>query len=166
VQVILLDTRTFRSPLRPTDERHAPGKENYVPDASPDKTMLGAAQWRWLEEVLEEPADLRLIGSSIQVAADGHGYERWGNLPGERDRLYELLAQASSTPTAIISGDRHFAAFYKVPAARSGRSPRPASTGPGPTGRRPGRTSLGRSTPARTSAPSRSTGRRAGPSSP
>jgi alkaline phosphatase D len=115
VQVVLLDTRTFRSPLRPTDERHAPGKENYVPDASPDKTMLGAAQWRWLEEVLEEPADLRLIGSSIQVAADGHGYERWGNLPGERDRLYELLAQASSTPTAIISGDRHFAAFYKVP---------------------------------------------------
>ena len=115
VQVILLDTRSFRSPLRPTDERDAPGKERYLPDPSPDKTMLGAAQWRWLEAVLQEPADLRLIGSSIQVAADGHGYERWGNLPGERARLYGLLAQADSTPTAILSGDRHFAAIYRVP---------------------------------------------------
>lgn len=115
VQVILLDTRTFRSPLRPTDEPDAPGKEDYLPDPSPDKTMLGAAQWQWLEEALKEPADLRLIGSSTQVAADGHGYERWGNLPGERDRLYDLLAKAEATPTAILSGDRHFAAFYKVP---------------------------------------------------
>jgi alkaline phosphatase D len=115
VQVILLDTRTFRSPLRPTDERDAPGKERYLPDPSPDKTMLGAAQWRWLEEVLKEPADLRLIGSSTQVAADGHGFERWGNLPGERARLYELLARAGPAPTAILSGDRHFAAIYRVP---------------------------------------------------
>ncbi len=115
VQVILLDTRTFRSSLRPTDEPDAPGKEAYLPDPSPNKTLLGAAQWRWLEEVLEEPADLRIVASSIQVAADGHGYARWGNLPRERERLYDLLTQADSTPTAILSGDRHFAAIYRVP---------------------------------------------------
>lgn len=114
VQIILLDTRYFRSPLRPTDERGATGKERYLPDTSPDKTMLGAAQWLWLEEVLREPADLRIIGSSIQVVAEAHGYERWGNLPGERERLYNLLAQAGDTPTTIISGDRHFAAIYRV----------------------------------------------------
>ena len=59
VQVILLDTRFFRSPLRPTDERDAKGKERYLPDPSPDKTMLGAAQWLWLEAALQETADLR-----------------------------------------------------------------------------------------------------------
>src|SRR3712207_7177711 len=50
VQVILLDTRYFRSPLRPTDQRDAPGKERYLPDDDPAKTMLGEAQWAWLAE--------------------------------------------------------------------------------------------------------------------
>lgn len=49
VQVILLDGRWFRSPWKATDRRDAPGKERYVPDDSPGKTMLGEAQWRWLE---------------------------------------------------------------------------------------------------------------------
>ena len=114
VQVILLDTRYFRSPLRPTDEPNAKGKERFIPDPSPDKTMLGAAQWRWLEETLREAADLRIIGSSIQVIAEAHGFERWGLLPAERDRLYRLLAQSGDTPTFVISGDRHLAALYHV----------------------------------------------------
>ena len=121
VQVILLDTRYFRSPLRPTDEPNAKGKERYMPDPSPDKTMLGAAQWRWLEETLREPAGLRIIASSIQVIAEAHGLERWGNLPAERARLYRLLAQSGDTPTVVISGDRHMAALYRV-ALGNGRS--------------------------------------------
>ena len=114
VQVILLDTRFFRSPLRPTDERDAKGKERYLPDPSPDKTLLGADQWRWLEAALEETADLRIIASSIQVIAEAHGFERWGQLPAERDRLYRLLRQARDTPTIVISGDRHIAALYRI----------------------------------------------------
>ena len=121
VQVILLDTRFFRSPLRPTDERDAKGKERYLPDPAPDKTMLGAAQWRWLEAALGEAADLRIIASSIQVIAEAHGFERWGNLPAERDRLYRLLRQAEDTPTIVISGDRHIAALYRL-ALGHGRS--------------------------------------------
>ncbi len=121
VQVVLLDTRYFRSPLRRTDDKDAKGKERYLPDASPDKTMLGAPQWDWLEETLRAPADLRILASSIQVVAEGHGYERWGNLPRERERLYRLLASSSDTPTIAISGDRHFAALYRVPLGQ-GRS--------------------------------------------
>jgi alkaline phosphatase D len=49
------------------------------------------------------------------IAADGHGFERWGNLPRERERLYRLLAAAGDTPTILISGDRHFAALYRAP---------------------------------------------------
>lgn len=45
VQIILLDVRWFRSPLKITDQRGAPGKERYLPDPDPAKTMLGDTQW-------------------------------------------------------------------------------------------------------------------------
>ncbi len=113
VQVILLDTRSFRSPLRPTDARGAPGRERYLPDPDPTKTMLGEAQWRWLDAVLREPAEVRLLVSSIQVLADGHGWERWGNLPLERQRLFDTLAETGAAGLIILSGDRHLGAIYR-----------------------------------------------------
>ena len=113
VQLILLDTRYFRSPLRPTDERGAPGKERYMPDPDPDKTMLGEEQWVWLGQVLEDEADLRILASSIQVIADGHGYEAWRQLPAERDRLYALLRETGANGVVMISGDRHRAGIYR-----------------------------------------------------
>jgi alkaline phosphatase D len=113
VQVILLDTRTFRSPLVATDRRGAPGKERYLPDPDPAKTMLGEAQWAWLGERLREPAELRLIVSSVQVLAEGHGWERWGNLPRERQRLFELIAETRAGGVILLSGDRHTGALYR-----------------------------------------------------
>lgn len=112
-QIILLDTRSFRSPLRPTDQRGAPGRERYLPDADPAKTMLGEAQWAWLGAQLQEPAELRLIVSSIQVLADGHGWERWGNLPVERDRLIRLIASTGAEGVVFLTGDRHLGALYR-----------------------------------------------------
>ncbi|MEL6112785.1 MAG: alkaline phosphatase D family protein [Pseudomonadota bacterium] len=112
VQIIMLDTRYFRDDLKDTDERGAPGKERYLPDTDDEKTMLGAAQWAWLAQELEKPADLRLLVSSIQVHADGHGWEAWRTLPRERDRLYQALATAGADNTIILSGDRHAAALY------------------------------------------------------
>src|SRR4051812_18937357 len=50
IQVILLGTRYFRSPLKQTDQLGAPGKERYVPDDDLGKTMLGDTQWQWLAE--------------------------------------------------------------------------------------------------------------------
>ena len=113
VQLILLDTRYFRSALRPTDERGAPGKERYLPDPDPAKTMLGEEQWEWLRGVLEEEADLRILASSIQVIADGHGYEAWRQLPAERDRLYAVLRETGANGVVIISGDRHRGGIYR-----------------------------------------------------
>lgn len=113
VQAILLDTRTFRSALRPTDERDAPGKERYLPDDDPAKTILGEAQWAWLAEELRKPAELRLILSSIQVLAEGHGWERWGNLPRERQRLLDTIRDARASGVILLSGDRHIAGLYE-----------------------------------------------------
>jgi alkaline phosphatase D len=113
VQVIMLDTRFFRSPLMPTDEYGAPGKERYLPDPDPSKTMLGEAQWAWLEGVLKEPADLRLLVSSIQVLSEGHGWEAWRTLPAERDKLYALIDETDAKGVIVLSGDRHSAALYR-----------------------------------------------------
>ncbi len=113
VQIILLDMRWFRSPLKPTDQRGAPGKERYVPDPDPAKTMLGAAQWTWLAEELRKPAELRLLVSSIQVLAEGHGWERWGNFPLERQKLIDTIRQSRAAGVVLLSGDRHVGAIYR-----------------------------------------------------
>ncbi len=115
-QVIMLDTRSFRSPLRPTDEWNAPGKERYIPQTDAEKQdMLGAAQWTWLENQLSELADLRLIISSIQIATtDGHGYEHWNTLPAERARLFELIGETGAEGVVFVSGDRHSGFLYRI----------------------------------------------------
>lgn len=113
VQIILLDTRFFRSDLLPTDDRNVPGKERFLPDSTPDKTMLGDAQWRWLKGELEKPADVRLLISSIQIIADGHGWEAWRTLPLEREKLYDTIGAAGAESIILLSGDRHAGAIYK-----------------------------------------------------
>ncbi|MEE4361136.1 MAG: alkaline phosphatase D family protein [Pseudomonadales bacterium] len=113
VQIILLDTRSFRAELKATDSFGAPGRERYVPDATPGLEMLGEAQWRWLEARLREPAELRLLVSSVQVIADGHGWEAWRMLPAERDRLYALIDRIAPEGLLILSGDRHRAGIYR-----------------------------------------------------
>lgn len=113
VQIIMLDTRFFRSPLKPTDEQGARGKERWLPDADPAKTMLGEAQWAWLEAELKKPADLRLLVSSIQVMAEGHGWEAWREFPHEREKLYDVIDRSGAKDVMILSGDRHSAALYE-----------------------------------------------------
>lgn len=113
VQIIMLDSRSFRSDLKDTDQRGAKGKERYVPDEDGTKTMLGEVQWAWLAEQLKQPADLRLIVSSVQVLADGHGYEAWHTLPQERARLFRTINQTGAKGVVMVSGDRHMAALYR-----------------------------------------------------
>lgn len=108
VQVILLDTRYHRSPLKPRPEG-MPGVGRYVPDDNPGKTLLGAEQWRWLGEELRRPAEVRLIASSIQVVAEDHGWEKWMNLPRERERLFGLIRETKANGVIFLSGDRHLA---------------------------------------------------------
>ena len=111
VQIIYLDTRYFRSDLKETDSRE-PGKERYVPTDDPKATMLGAAQWTWLEAHFATPADYRLLVSSVQFIAVGHGWEGWKNMPSERQRLLNLLDEYGIEDLVILSGDRHRGALY------------------------------------------------------
>lgn len=116
VQIIMLDLRTWRGALVKTDERNAPGKERYLPNPDTTQTMLGAAQWTWLESELKKPAELRVIVSSLQVVAEGHGWEAWRLLPHEREKPYGLIAKTKAKGVVFLSGDRHTAAIYRQPA--------------------------------------------------
>jgi alkaline phosphatase D len=111
VQIILLDTRYFRDDLV-RREGGGPDWTNgvggrYGARWDRDATMLGEAQWAWLEARLREPADVRLICSSIQVLAEDHGYEKWANLPRERARLFDVIRRTGAEGVVFLSGDRH-----------------------------------------------------------
>ena len=106
VQILLLDTRYFRGTLK-RGTRRTGGP--YYPDANPDIPMLGDAQWQWLEKQLKQPAELRIIASSIQFVAESAGQETWSNLPTERSRMIDLIAKTKAEGVVFISGDRHWA---------------------------------------------------------
>ncbi len=112
VQFILLDTRFFRTALKRATTRLR-GKGPYGPNYSDKAEILGKEQWSWLEEKLDEPAEIRIIASSIQVLSTTHGWETWGNFPKERQRLLNLLGTVKGR-VVIISGDRHSAEISKL----------------------------------------------------
>ena len=108
VQIILLDTRYFRSALKKRPDAKS-NEGPYLANDNPEATLLGAAQWKWLEEQLHQPARLRIIVSSIQLVAEDHGWEKWMNFPHERERFINLLKQTKAGGVIILSGDRHLA---------------------------------------------------------
>jgi alkaline phosphatase D len=105
LQIILLDTRYFRSPLisKLPGSRRGP----YRAIIDPEATMLGPDQWKWLEEQLRVPARVRIIVSSIQVVSEDHDWEKWNNFPLERTRLFQLIRDTGAKGVLFISGDRH-----------------------------------------------------------
>ncbi len=118
VQLILLDTRYFRSPLKTGYTPGEPGegyRGKYVPNTEPDSTILGEPQWRWLEEQLKVPAEMRIVGSSIQLIANEHGSEIWDNFPHERARFLKLLRETKANGVVVLSGDRHLAEISRLP---------------------------------------------------
>ena len=107
VKVILLDTRYFRTKLSKDvtlRKRYVPNKPNMA------SSMLGKEQWKWLEnELKNSKATFNIIMSSIQVLSDKHGFESWGNMPKEQEKLLTLIAKNTPNNTIILSGDRHIA---------------------------------------------------------
>ena len=115
LQVIMLDTRYFRSALKKVENSDNPLRK-FEPWDEKDKTktMLGEDQWAWLDDQLQKPADLRIIVSGIQVIAKEHGFEKWANFPAERQRLFDLIKKHGARNTVFISGDRHLGTIAKT----------------------------------------------------
>lgn len=98
VKLILLDTRYFR------DARGSDG------------TILGASQWAWLEhELRTSDARVHLIAGGIQFLHLEHRFEKWADLPEERDRLLRLIADTGVPGAVLLSGDRHISEIAVLP---------------------------------------------------
>jgi alkaline phosphatase D len=107
VKVILLDDRYHQDPLT-KDAQKA-----YI--ANPTGDILGAAQWQWLEQQLNNStADVHIIGSGIQFVPQQHPYEKWANFPAARQRFLDLLASSKAKGVLLVSGDRHIGEFSKI----------------------------------------------------
>lgn len=128
VQVILPDLRWNRTAIQKLDlagtdyeawakakaEKGAqvPGPYARNPDLA--ATMLGEPQWRWLEEELARPADLRIFASSLQVLADFAGWESWPNYANDHQRLFETIRRTRAERLFCISGDTHYAEISRL----------------------------------------------------
>jgi alkaline phosphatase D len=111
VKIIVLDTRYFRSDLT----KNVNPKKRYQPSKYGEGTMLGEVQWAWLEkELSSSKADFNVIMSSIQVLSGEHGYETWGNMPHEVDKLKKMIYTSKAKGVLLLSGDRHISEFSKT----------------------------------------------------
>lgn len=120
VQIILLDLRWNRTnlPQLAAPEqlawREAMRMGPYDASLRADASLLGEAQWQWFEKQFQEDADIRIIGSSIQLLAEFTGWETWANYPRDRLRFFELLERHQNEPVLILSGDVHWAEYSEI----------------------------------------------------
>lgn len=112
VELLMLDTRYFRSSLTPDTENG----RRYKSNIDTTTTLLGNAQWQWLEKKIENSqANFLVIVSSIQLLSNQHQFEKWENLPHERERMISLISRYSEKNIFVVSGDRHISEFSVMP---------------------------------------------------
>jgi len=110
IKIILLDTRYFRTALT----KDTLTQKRYTPNEYGEGSMLGDTQWDWLKNELQNSkASFNIIMSSIQFLSSEHGFETWGNMPHEVDKLESLIKTTKAKNVIILSGDRHISEFSK-----------------------------------------------------
>jgi len=128
VQIILPDLRWNRTPLVSLElggqdydawvekqaEASKPTPGPYARNPELAATQLGETQWRWLEEQLSVPADIRVFGSSLQVLADFAGWEGWINFAHDHQRLFAAIRDKKSNGLLCLSGDTHYGEISRL----------------------------------------------------
>lgn len=95
IDVFILDTRWFAR----------------TEGAEDDFTLLGAAQWAWLEAKLaasDAPFKVLTCGMIFNGATRPGKTDHWGMYPGEYRRLIDLLSRVGSEGVILIGGDIHW----------------------------------------------------------
>ncbi len=111
IKVIILDTRYFRTKLT----KDPTGVRRYIPNEANDGTILGDTQWQWLtDELQNSTANFNILVSSIQFLSQEHGWETWGNMPHEVNKMQELIVNSKAKGVLFLSGDRHISEISKA----------------------------------------------------
>jgi alkaline phosphatase D len=112
IKVIVLDTRYFRTALTRAKMKN---KKRYVPNSFGEGTILGKAQWNWLNsELTSSNADFNIVVSSIQFLSAEHGFEKWANFPHEVVQLKKVILNSKARNVVLLSGDRHISEFSQL----------------------------------------------------
>lgn len=128
VQILLPDLRWNRTPLMSlelggldydawVEKRAEAGEPTPGPYArNPDRTatQLGETQWRWLEDQLSVPAEVRILASSLQVVADFAGWEGWINFAHDHQRLIAAIRDRKADGLFCLSGDTHYGEISRL----------------------------------------------------
>lgn len=126
VQILLLDLRWNRTELvevkseQLLEKRRNEKRGPYDASLASTAKLLGEEQWKWLESELRKEADVRIIGSSIQLLAEFTGWETWANYPKDRQRFFELLEKYQQEPVLILSGDVHWSEYSQISETANG----------------------------------------------
>lgn len=108
IDFFCLDGRYYRTP-------------NAAPDG-PDKTMLGATQFAWLQQrLLASTAPFKVLacGSGWSMA-DGPGGDTWSAFLTERDRLFDFIRDRGIGGVVLVSGDSHVGELNCIPWSERG----------------------------------------------
>jgi len=123
VQLILTDLRWNRTEpkalgwfeyLMSLIDSRGPYLATTTENSGSKASILGDAQWQWLEAELQQPAAIRIIASSLQVIPESSGWEAWAVFPDERKKLFKLLKNSQQKALFLISGDTHWSEFSRL----------------------------------------------------
>lgn len=91
-----------------------------------DPSMLGPAQMKWLKKTLtEKPATFTVICSNVPIApgVKKGSKDTWDGYAGERQRIYEFIAEQKIPGVIVLSADRHRSDAYKIDTGVDGLYP-------------------------------------------
>mgnify|MGYP001814831440 FL=1 len=108
VDFFFVDDRYYRDP-------------NADPD-TPGKTMLGTAQFKWLQSELKgSTAIFKVIVSGSGFSnAKGEGGDSWAAFLHERDRLFDFIRDQEISGVILMSGDSHIGELNVIPWSEHG----------------------------------------------
>ncbi|MEE4270607.1 MAG: alkaline phosphatase D family protein [Thermoanaerobaculales bacterium] len=108
VEFFVIDGRWYRDPCEGPD--------------TPEKTMLGAAQYTWLTERLEASTAVFkvLVSGSGWSKNKGEGGDAWSAYLNERNRLFDFIRDREITGVVLMSGDTHVGELNVIPWSENG----------------------------------------------
>jgi alkaline phosphatase D len=108
VDFFFVDDRFYRDP-------------NNDPD-TPEKTLLGTAQFEWLQKKLAaSDAVFKVIVSGSGFSkAKGEGGDSWAAFLHERNRLFDFIRDREITGVVLATGDSHVGELNVIPWSENG----------------------------------------------